>query len=83
MWGKKHEDTPFTSSGMATLTVVYSCGHSSVSSFVGDEDETTECSSDCTDCWKDSHSLLQEGQSLADFVAESTANVSPRKRGWW
>ena len=58
MWGRKHEDTPFISSGMATLTVNYTCGHSSVSSFVGDEDETTENSTECTDCLESLSSTL-------------------------
>jgi hypothetical protein len=79
-WLKRNEDASFVASrAVATLTVQYSCGHSAISSIVATEDETRYNSCECAECWKSTHRLLQEGQSLADFVTEST---SPRKRGW-
>lgn len=52
---------------IGSLTIVYACGHSTRTSLPG-EHTVTRSTDSCMDCYRNSHRLLQEQETLAQFV---------------
>ncbi len=58
---------------MGTTIVSYACGHSTRNSNFDRLDTTYSSADACMDCFKSTHRLLQENESLSQFVARKMA----------
>ncbi len=52
---------------MGTLTTWYACGHFTRTTLPGPDDQV-QSSDRCMDCYRNSHKLLQETETLVQFV---------------
>lgn len=67
---------------MGTTTVNYACGHSTRNAYPDREDTAYNSSDSCINCFKSTHKLLQEGESLSDFVTRHTSGQEKPAKRW-